>query len=280
MHILFDEMSTQVQVQNETCARLNTLWGAITAKGWTYAQISNPITPEQLSSCDVLCILTRLQSTQPGFTNPFPPNTIFAYLPSEIDAILQFVNAGGGLLFISNHGPFDNPKQLADDQTRYDRALANMLGVFIQPATFQYPPPKPLTLSGALLSTDPSLTSTVLNGVGSIVIHNSCAISALPGTTLTPIASIPSDVGNVSPLCPNPVPGDFVYAGALAYGGGNVIVAGNSGIVGDATSGYPAQGMIDEGDNKTFIVNCLSYLAPAPPNAAASRIAGVRVAAV
>lgn len=280
MHILFDEMSTQVQVQNETGARLNTLWGAITAKGWTYAQTSNPITPEQLSSCDVLCICTRLQYTQPGFTNPFPPNTVFAYLPAEIDAILQFVNGGGGLLFISNHGPFDNPQQLADDQTRYDRALANMLGVFIQPATFQYANQKPLTLSGALLSTDPSLTSTVLNGVGSIVIHNSCAISALPGTTLTPIASIPSDVGNVSPLCPNPVPGDFVYAGALAYGGGNVIVAGNSGIVGDATSDYPAAGMIDEGDNKTFIVNCLSYLAPAAANAAASRIAGVRVAAV
>ena len=260
MNILFDQMSTQVQVQNEAGNRLNILFGALTDRGWTYAQSTNPLTSAQLADYDVLCILTRAPSTQRGFTNPFPPDTIFAYLPSEIDAILQFVSAGGGLLFISNHGPF--PSQPANDQTRYDRALANMLGVYMQPAVFQFTNGASLTMSGPLLSSDPAITSTILQGVGSIVVNNSCAISALPGTTLTPIASIPTDASNISRLCPQPTPAGQAYAATLSYGGGRVIVGGNSGIVGDPESSWPAQGKIEEGDNKTFLLNCFSYLAP------------------
>lgn len=257
MRILFDSKSTQVQVQVETGKRLNTLFDAITGQGWTYSLSTDPLTSEELEEYDVLAILTRRRATQKGFTNPFPPDTSFAYTPEEVAAIQELVSGGGGLLLISNHGPF--PTAPNDNQTENDKVLANAFGVSLFPAAFMAPNSKEMKISGSSLSTDPAITSTILNGVSSIVTHNSCAIAAQPGTTATVIASIPLDAKNISPTFKDG-PQGFCYALTLAYGSGNVIIAGNSGISGDPGSPFPAPGLIDAGDNKAFLLNALSYV--------------------
>lgn len=255
MHILFDSQSSQVECQNETQQRLDTLFGAITGKGWTYAQTVNPITTQQLAGADVLVILTRLRVTTPGTTNPFAPDFPFAFSDAEIQAITNFVWGGGGLVHMSNHGPF--PGNPDDDQQVNDRVLAKAFGVYLDPAAFQLPGGGIMTMSGSLLSSNPAITSTILNGVKSIAAHNTCSIAGPASATV--IASIPKEAVNVSPSCTLPAAGN-PYAITLTYGSGKVIITGNSGITGDADSDFPAPGLIDTADNKRFILNCLSYV--------------------
>jgi hypothetical protein len=110
MHILFDSLSSQVQVHKRLNIRMNTLLGAIRSERWTYSFSKGPITARsgQLDGCDVLAILTREQlNFDPYFTKPID-SAAFDYTGEEIADIQTFVKKGGGLLLISNHGP-DNP---------------------------------------------------------------------------------------------------------------------------------------------------------------------------
>ena len=253
-NILFDKGGSQVQVQLETQKRLTTLFGALEAQGWTYAIGEDRITDEQLQSVKVLAILTRHVATQKGTKNPFPANWDFAFTDGELSAITNFVQRGGGLLHISNHGPFSNAPN--DDWTVYDKVLAAKLGVTIEPASFML---KGANLMPMTLSTDPAITSTILKGVSAVVAHNSCAIAAMKGTPATVVASIPSNAFNDNPKSKLTPPG-WNYAITLTHGKGKVIVAGNSGIAGNTDSQYPAPGLIATPDNQQFQINCLSYL--------------------
>ncbi len=262
MKILFDSKSSQVEVQIETHARLTELYAAITARGWTFERTNvsgAPLTLAQLNQFNVLCILTRLHQTAPDTTNPFPDGTNFQFDPTEVSAIEQFVHQGGGLLLISNHGPF--PDKPRDDQTVNDKTLAAAFGFTIAPATFQSSS-GPLVMSGASLSPDPRV-APILSGVTSIEVHNCCSITPAVGTVIlaAPIAFLPSGVTNVSPIN-HESPSGKAYAWALNHGAGRVIIAGNSGLAGDTGSPFPAAGLIDAASNKQFLLNCLAWIAP------------------
>src|ERR1700724_3357716 len=96
MQILFDKGSTQVQVHIETGHRLVTLFQAIKDQGWGSAIGPHRITRESLEGVNCLVILTRHRATAPGYVNPFPGDWDFAFMESELKAILDFNMAGGG----------------------------------------------------------------------------------------------------------------------------------------------------------------------------------------
>lgn len=254
MNILFDKGSSQVQVQLETGSRLNTLFAAIEAEGWTHAIGPDRIDDAALEGVDCLAILTRRRATQPGTTNPFPDDWDFAYTPGELDSIERFVTGGGGLLLISNHGPFNARDTF--DWSVYDKVLAARFGVAINPAAYQSRTP-PLTMDGPDLGTGPAV-QPILDGVTSIVVHNSCAVSM--GDPERSIAIIPPDAFNNSPTFPDGPAGQSYAVLGNAPGCGRLIVGGNSGLTGDPSSTYPARGMIEEGSNKQFLLNALRYL--------------------
>jgi hypothetical protein len=254
MKILFDKGSSQVQVQLEAGNRLNTLFGAIEAQGWSQAIGPDRIDSKALEGIQCLVILTRHRATQRGKTNPFPADWDFAYTEEELEVIENFVVVdGGGLLLISNHGPFG----LGDaDWTVNDRVLAARFGVSINPAAYQSPNP-PLTMSGTDLGTGPAV-QPILDGVTSIVVHNSCAVSmADPQQS---IAIIPPNAFNTSPTFPEGPAGQNYAVLGKPNGRGRLIVAGNSGLAGDPESSYPAPGLIDVGSNKQFLLNAMRFL--------------------
>jgi hypothetical protein len=255
MNILFDKGSSQVQVQLATGTRLNTLFGTIQREGWEFDIGPDRITSDSLAGVNCLVILTRHRATKRGTTNPFPSDWDFAFTPDELAAIQEFNVNGGGLLLISNHGPF-GPGDV--DWSVNDRVLAAQFGVAINPAAYQMPgrPRPPLTMSGPNLSPNPNPQKNILEGVTSIVPHNSCAVSA---PLASPLATIPPEAENTSPTYPNGPAGQS-YALVVAPNRGQIIVAGNSGIAGDPDSDYPAKGMIDAGSNLQFLLNALNWV--------------------
>ncbi|HVZ38131.1 MAG TPA: hypothetical protein VHI13_02560 [Candidatus Kapabacteria bacterium] len=85
---------------------------------------------------------------------------------------------------------------------------------------------------------------------------DSCGIGAPNGEVILPIPLDCYDAGGN-----NYNPADYAFAVASAYGSGNVIVAGHSGIAGDdngVTCASP--GEIGCGSNLTFLMNCIGYL--------------------
>jgi hypothetical protein len=262
MHILFDSLSTQVQVHRRLNIRLNTLLGAIQSEGWTYAFSRDPITTGQLHDCDVLAILTRHQVGFDDATNPNPSATsAYTYDPlAEIPAIRNFVSGGGGLLLISNHGPAGTR---SPDDTVNDLVLANAFNVVIKPAHFAPPAPAKLLSMTAANSLNGALSDGVLFQVSEIASHNSCAIHGGAGLTFTSIAKIPSNAVDTSGN--NMSPNNQHFAIRLHHGSGKVIVAGNSGIAGDDGCTNPAPGTIVYANNLLFLVNCFKELGGITP---------------
>ena len=267
MHVVFDNLSTQVQVHRRLHIRLNILLGAMQSEGWTYDFSRDPITSDQLEGCSVLAILTRHPVGFADATNPAVPGQSFAYSPTEITAIKKFVKAGGGLLLISNHGP--TPTSTTDD-TINDKVLAQEFNVVIKPAHFQVPGATLMSMTPTN-SLNAALSSGVLFHVKEIAAHNSCAISVDPAFTFTPIATIPSTAvdKNTGPNGTSLSPAGQHYAimltGGSAVGQGRVIVAGNSGMAGDDGCTDPAPGTIAYANNLLFLINCFKVLAGFTP---------------
>jgi len=266
MNILFDPKSSQMQAQEETSARLNSLFGTLGSEGWvkggkggswTWTTLTDPISDLPSGKGNVLAIFTRFPYTVPGSTPAFPPGTDFSYLPSEISAIQSFVKSGGGLLLMSGHGLFSNQ---GVNWSQYDEALAAAFNVTLLPASFAITGKK-LIFSGGLLNS--SLSETILNNVSSIVVHNCCGVSVQPGTDFTPIAELPINTTDISG---NNYPPAGQYFGVnLSYEKGQVIVLGNSGWIGDdGGCPCPAPGLLPLGSNLTFILNCLKHLGGVP----------------
>lgn len=269
MHILFDSLSSQVQVHRRERIRMNTLLGAIQSEGWTYSYSRDPITSGQLHGCDVLAILTREQLNFKDATNPNANSDAFAYADSEIEAIDSFLGNGGGLLLISNHGP--NPGTSGDKygDTKYDRKLAKHLKVILNPAHFVRVGDTLMTMSMESGLLNAAHQHGVLFQVKEIAVHNSCGIQLEAGVSFDWIAKIPKDaVDNSpreSPSKPNFKPDHQYYAIRMYHGNGRVIVAGNSGLAGDDGSTIPAHGTILYANNLLFLLNCFKELAGITP---------------
>lgn len=251
MNILFDSMGAQVQVQNETSNRLNTLYGALTDAGYTYSftDYAQPVS-SQLDGIDVLVILTHQRANAPGYPPAIPSGTSFQFPEADLTGIPEWVSNGYGLLLISNHGLLGHTP---DYWPLNDIPLAAAMGITIVAASFTYNNElkNPLVMTPA--STAPP---AIADGVGNVQVWDSCGISAPNGDVILPI---PPDCFDASGN--NYSPADYAFAIASAYGSGNVIVAGHSGIAGDNNGiTYPSPGEIGDGSNLTFLMNCIAYL--------------------
>ncbi len=265
MNILFDSWSSQVLFQQAapsyppntpapkpTGMRLNTLLGAIKSfglsshKGWNVSFTQPPITAAQLAGIDVYISLTRYQGSG------------FAYLPSELDAIQDWVNGGGNILLMTNHGDFSQPVN-SDNWMANDAALAALFGITLENYSV-------MQWSG---KTDTSDIITVNNTIPYIAnqaptmtAHNSCII--VPPANFTSIAEFPSGWTAYSSATnsktPPPTPYFSVLVPGAAAGAGQMLVIGNSGWVGDYGSPAPACGLIPLQNNLQFVLNCIGYL--------------------
>lgn len=265
MHIMFDSLSTQVLIQRKpstlppnpgqfpsaTGKRINTLLGAIRGAGvssgkpWKHSFSNYPITPAQLSDVNVYMSMTRY------FTSPF------AYQTSELAALQAFVAGGGGLLLLSNHGPFQgNPTSWPVN----DIALAAQFGITLQAVGVSQSNYMPMTMDQP--------PAYIANQVQGIAAHDSCII--VPPASFTSIAQFPPGAMAWDPAKQKYVPPSSSYFSILVpYGEGNVIVVGNSGMFADYGTPAPSCGLAPIQSNLLFLLNCLGYLggnrnAPAP----------------
>jgi hypothetical protein len=264
MHILFDSLSSQVQVHRRLNIRMNTLLGAIHSEGWTYSFSRPPLTAGQLDACDVLAILTRTNVDFNDATNFDYDASTFEYSKAEISAIRSFLGRGRGLLLISNHGP--KPKSSGDDKygdTKYDRTLADAFKVVLHPAYF-HTKDTLMTMNMDAGQLNSEHQHGVLFQVKEIAVHNSCGIQVKAGVDFQWIAKFPKHTVDGSPDS-NYKPADHYYAIRLYHNNGRVIIAGNSGLAGDDGSTIPAHGTILYANNLLFLLNCFKELAGLKP---------------
>ena len=124
LNILFDSWSSQVLFQRApgnypsgvahpkvTKRRLNTILGAmksyglVTGKEWKISYTNARVSKDKLKGVDVYVSLTAGEINQPiNPQKPSPFGTGFSYKDSELTALEDFVNQGGGLLLMSDHG--------------------------------------------------------------------------------------------------------------------------------------------------------------------------------
>jgi TAT (twin-arginine translocation) pathway signal sequence len=274
INILFDSWSTQVMVQQlpsnvyfppsftpgpdyNTGLRLNTLLGAMQSFGFgtttptpsnrafniSYTYTNPPISPDQLAGKDVYVSLTRMQGDE------------FAYTADELNLLSNFVSNGKGILLMTNHGPLPNAPN--DNYTKNDAALAQkFFNILLQPYY--------VTLNNYMVmdvNNQDSALQYIANQVTAIVAHDSCVIVP-PNAPFYSIAKFPIGAqayDSVTGKWTTPVSPYFSIM--VPYGAGKVIIVGNSGMMGDYGSPYPAPGIIPLENNLMFFLNCIGFLA-------------------
>jgi hypothetical protein len=253
LNILIDSWSTQAMYQQEpsflpdnpgtfpkaTGMRLNTVLGAMhsvglsSGKSWNVKFSTQRICARELADVQVYVSFTRY------LTAPF------AYSDEELGALTDFVRDGGGILLMTNHGPF---RTIKASWPVNDAALARRFGIILTPFG--------VDLSVAPLGVNPKL-SYIANQVQNLVAHDSCLIT--PPPVFTPIAVFPASaaVWNGDALVP---PASPYFSILVPHEKGNVIVVGNSGMMGDYGTPHPSCGLAPMHSNLMFFLNCVGFL--------------------
>ena len=242
-----DSNGMQAQVHLAGIPRLSTfLEGLASIPGCSVDFSANRhLSSVDLDSFDVLVVTTR-----------YPME--FDYTLEEVQGIVDFVLAGGGLLLMSNHG--DWPGHNPHDMTQFDARLAGTFGVHLESTWFETPPTGTLTeLSG------PDLLGTHLimaGGAGeepvrSVVTNNCSSVLDTVGDPIVKLARSMVDVRN----------GYDAEGRAFAIAvddsplrKGRIVVMSDSGFIGTANTDIPGPGLIDKGDNQRFIRNVIRWL--------------------
>ena len=239
-----------------TGMRLNTLLGAIKSFGlssggpWNVSFTQPPIDASQLDGIQVYISLTRYKTPA------------FAYTPDELAAILNWVNYGGNVLLMTNHGGF--PSKPLDNWTSNDAALATLFGVTLEDYSVQ-----DFANSGAKKSILLEVQETVsylAAEAPKVMAHDSCVIVP-PSTPFTSVIEFPADWTaynpNTNPSPPYPAP-PYPYFSMLVPGTGSgvgsLLVIGNSGWLADYGSPNPACGLVSSASDLRFALNCIGYL--------------------
>ena len=213
---------------------------------------------------DVYISLTRFINEP----SPPPTGTGFSYKDFELTALADFVNQGGGILLMSDHGELD---KAVPNWTENDAALASVFGVTLM-NIFVTDNTDPNCNEYMVMEMNPDLrgderichhersVSYIVNQVAHISAHDSCI--RLPPPDFTPLAMFPEGASAYDKSKNDPIDLPNPYFSILVpFGAGNVIAAGNSGIVGDYGSPDPAPGIVNLENNLMFFLNCVSFLA-------------------
>jgi hypothetical protein len=267
-NIMFDSMGAQVQVQDQTGDRLTT-WTNALAQHYlvTYTNFTQPIAPQLQGNGgttlqDVFIVTTHQytkvprDSTPPPIRkNPIPTDYPFGYSSSDLGGILQWVEAGGGLMLFVNHSDFpsDGPNPY---WPIYDIQLAATLGITTVFAA--------IGLTGFTMTPNQAAPSQIIRNVASVQALDSggIVVDGVPNIiTSTVLVPLPAGWTDSGPLKYQNQNADLAFAVLYTVGAGNVIVIGHSGITGNAGTDWPSQGEIDAADNFQFLMNCVAYLA-------------------
>jgi hypothetical protein len=217
-----------------------------------------------LKGIQVYISLTRYQGTS------------FAYREQELQALHDFVHdQGGSILLHTNHGPPPGPGKANDDYTQNDKALAKKFCITLEPYFVTYTTEykseymkmnvtKPSLKLNKFFDSDFQYIS---NRASTIASHDSCIITP-PKKPYAILAEFPegTTVFNRTLIGPKAIPLknsglSKCFAILVPYGKGNVIVAGNSGMLSNYGSIGQSTGLIPMENNLMFFLNCVSYLA-------------------
>jgi hypothetical protein len=246
MKVMLDSNSLQARAHAQSGQRLASCLALLNAlPAETAFSPRGPLTAEVLAGQDVLVIATRKWQDLP-------------YSDAELDCIVAFVQRGGGLLLMSNHG--DVPGRYPNDMTQNDARLAQRWDVTVENTFFASPTPNVVVeFSGPDLAASHPIVRGAPNGspVRSVVTNNCCSLRLLAGAPLIRLNRQLVDQRNGWSV------DDRFFAVAVAEGvtqRGRVVIVADSGFIGTAETTFPGIGLIEHGDNGRFAQNCVAWL--------------------
>jgi hypothetical protein len=287
VRVLVDGAAMQAKVHHRDSVRLRDLMMLITRAGGHVEVTSSgeDLCLDVLRRCDVVVIPTR----SPAFSS--------GYTAGELNAVESFVEHGGGLLLMSNHGSTDR----IPDHTTYDRELGARFGVTIEATVFCKG--SPVALAAPVLQMDPDELAVALAATPSLadiarergldfddvldalvvtverpwlsdhpvtandrrpvrgVCFNNCTSLRAPNSL--PLVRLPEHLVDLGQNLPS---NGRAFATAVdgatgeVAGAGRVIVTGDSGLIGSRGSYFPGPGLLDRADNAAFVRNALEWL--------------------
>jgi hypothetical protein len=260
MRVLIDSLGLQARIHSQDGGRLATFLLELERIPDCAIRFSPPapLSGDLLGEVDVLVITTRKIGDNP-------------YMEAELAAIPAFVQRGGGLLLMANHG--DIPGKPYPNMTRNDALLARIFGIEIENTFFASPEWKDsVEISGADLRLEHPILSGAQTGqpVRSLVTHNCSSLRiGEDGISLVSLPGTMRDYRNGS----TPQGRHFAVAadrGRLT-GAGRVVVTADSGFIGSQADAQPdliaanattrpGFGLIEAGDNLRFIRNTLLWI--------------------
>lgn len=260
MRILIDSLGLQARIHGQDGRRLATFLlelGRIPDCAVRFSPPA-PLSGDVLREYDVLVIATRKIGDNP-------------YTEVELEAIPAFVQRGGGLLLMANHG--DIPGKPYPNMTLNDAVLARSFGIEIENTFFASPEwQDSVEIAGADLCLAHPILSGAQTGqpVRSLVMHNCSSLRT--GEAGVPLAALPGTLRDYRNG--NPPQGRYFAIAAdrgRLTGAGRVVVTADSGFIGsqaDAQPGFiaanattrPGFGLIAAGDNRRFIRNTLLWI--------------------
>lgn len=232
--VLFDPSTLQVGVELTNPPRLATLFGMLSGTGCSYSIATLPISQDQL--------LNENNEPIPGvFVIPTRVNN--AFTTEELEAIVNYVNAGGSLLHMSNHAPY----------SAIDAVLAEKFGVCLTPVFLG-------VLNTEITNINTNNPVLQVDNVQKICAHDGCLMTINTENPNNPLVLASFTVDNLSDTPPEYRGTEQLFALSLTPGRGKVVYAVNSGWIGDYGTGVPAWGMMPYGNNLAFITSVFGWL--------------------
>ncbi|MCA9566863.1 MAG: hypothetical protein KC656_03435 [Myxococcales bacterium] len=245
--VLFDALSLQARMEGEQPGRLSAPGGFFEAlRAGGFAPRIDPLDALE----GVVVLPTR-------YAAPYPFELV--------QRLVAFVQAGGGLILMSNHGPFrwDAPDSNA---TRFDASVASAFGVAFDPVAARRADKELLSVEvSGVLAGDPSWPAAPMRS-GSTVTHavsNNCS-GVFPSPVASPIGLLPEGLEVIATGDP---PRAGLWWGCTIEGGpagaGRVVVVADSGWCCRGRDENPRYGQIAEGDNVQLALNMVTWVSGA-----------------
>lgn len=256
LDIYFDQKGEQIEAQEQSGDRLTGLFAAIESAGWSYSIGPLDSIP---SSTRVVVLTTRVSEP---------------YSSDDIQNLIDFVQAGGGLWCMANHAAFDS-SELSNNHVRYDSAVASTFFTSFEAAAYQANSSGvAITLSGANLGSGAIITGkdswplapgSTSQTVSSVVTRSFSAI--YPSAFAEMVCGLSGLPQVVNQQDQEPITSGVSWCVSIEGGPadqGRVLIGADAGWLGNTTSSSPGIGEYQNGDNQQFSLNALAWLAQLP----------------
>lgn len=230
--------------------RLATLINELEACSYSVEFSQGPeLTTSELDNCGVLIITTR-----------YPKK--YSYARQEMHHIDSYIHRGGGILLMSNHSDcVGNPH----DTREFDNQFARKVLGFTLETTFYTHTEgnKYIKLSNSDLNQGHPIISGVSkeDPISSVITNTCCSIASNKGRSIVSISPKTVDLRNGS------TPQNRCFCLAIdtrkyetGSSKGRIVAIADSGFIGAHNTNKPGPGLIEQGDNKRFIVNIARWL--------------------